>query len=142
LWSFFCNPTHVMRIVVAYCLCTSKTEGLKTVYQQHLQYIHTRGLPYNPVNLFDHDLSKQIKEWRGRGERIILMMHISDHPLQKKLYTKLKEQQTQSWRNSHMNAEARKSHTDIDKENPQLRLQKAGGRDHKSQHAHFCREPG
>ncbi len=36
LWSFFCNPTPVTRIVVVYCPCASKVEGLKSVYQQHL----------------------------------------------------------------------------------------------------------
>jgi hypothetical protein len=91
-WPFFCNPNHVTRIVVAYQPCASKTEGLKTVYQQHLRYIQSRGLPFNPVDLFDHGLSKQIKEWRGKGERIILMMDINDCPLQNKLYTKLKVQ--------------------------------------------------
>jgi hypothetical protein len=67
-WPFFCNPTHVTRIVVAYQPCSSKVEGLKMVYQQHVRYIQERGLQYNPVDLFDHDLSKQIKEWRKQGE--------------------------------------------------------------------------
>jgi hypothetical protein len=57
-WPFFCNPMHVARIVVAYRLCASKVEGLKTVYQQKVQYIQSRGLPYNVVELFDHDLCK------------------------------------------------------------------------------------
>jgi hypothetical protein len=35
-WLFYCNPTHVTRMVVAYCPCAGKTEGLKTVYQQHM----------------------------------------------------------------------------------------------------------
>jgi hypothetical protein len=35
-WPFFCNPTHVTRIVVAYRPCSSKVKGLKTVYQQQL----------------------------------------------------------------------------------------------------------
>jgi hypothetical protein len=33
-WPFFCNPTHVTRIVVAYCPCPSKVMGLNTIYQQ------------------------------------------------------------------------------------------------------------
>jgi hypothetical protein len=85
---------HVTRIVVAYRPCASKTEGLKTVYQLHLQYIQSRGLQFNPVKLFHHNLSRQIKEWRGKGKRIILMMDINNHPLRNKLYTKLKEQNT------------------------------------------------
>jgi hypothetical protein len=52
-------------------------------------------LPFNPVDLFDHNLSKQIKEWRGKREKIILMMEINDHPLWNKLYTKLKGQNTE-----------------------------------------------
>jgi hypothetical protein len=49
-WLFYCNPTHVTRIVVAYQPCASKTEGLKTVYQQHLRYIQSRGLHLIPWN--------------------------------------------------------------------------------------------
>jgi hypothetical protein len=86
-WLFYCNPTHITRIVVAYCPCAGKTDGLKIVYQQHMQ---SRGLSFNPIDLFDHDLSKQIKEWRGKGKRILLMMDINDHPMCSKFYTKLK----------------------------------------------------
>jgi hypothetical protein len=55
-WPFFCNPTHVTRIIIAYRPCTSKTEGLKTVYQQHMRYIQLRGLPFTPIDLFNHNL--------------------------------------------------------------------------------------
>jgi hypothetical protein len=89
-WLFYCNPTHVTRIVVVYHLCAGKTEGLKTVYQQHMRYIQSRGLSFNPIDLFDHNLSKQIKEWRGKGEQILLMMDVNDHPIRNKFYTKLK----------------------------------------------------
>ncbi len=44
------------------------------------------------MELFNHNLSKQVKEWRGKGERVILMMDINDHSLWNKFYTKLKEQ--------------------------------------------------
>ncbi len=54
-------------------------------FQQHLQYIQSRGLQFNPVKLFDHNISKQIKEWRGKGKRIILVMDITNHPLRNKL---------------------------------------------------------
>jgi hypothetical protein len=94
LWPFFCNPSHITRIVVAYQPCACKVEGLKTVYQQHIWYIQARGLQYNPVNLFDHDLSKQIKEWRKQGERIVLLMDVNDHPRHNKFYSTLKEQNT------------------------------------------------
>ncbi len=90
-WLFYCSPTHITRIVVAYRPCASKTVGLKTVYQQHMWYIQTRGLNFTPIELFDYNLRKQVKEWRRKGERIILMMDLNDHPLRNKLYKKLKE---------------------------------------------------
>jgi hypothetical protein len=43
----------------------------------------------NPINLFNNNLSKQIKEWRGKGERVIILMDINDHPLWNKFYKKL-----------------------------------------------------
>ncbi len=91
-WLFYCNPTHITRIVVAYRPCAGKTDGLKTIYQQHMQYIQMRGLNFNPIDLFDHDMCKQVKEWRGKGERIILMMDLNNHPMRNKLYMKLKDQ--------------------------------------------------
>ena len=60
-----------------------------------MQYIQLRGLPFNPVDLFDHNLCKQVKEWMGRGKRVLIMMDINDHPLQNKFYTKLQEQNTE-----------------------------------------------
>jgi hypothetical protein len=65
-WPFFCNPMLVTRIVVAYQPGASKVKGLKTVYQQHLQYIQSRGLPYSPVELFDHDLC--VLTWPPEGK--------------------------------------------------------------------------
>ncbi len=35
-WLFYCNPTHITWIVVAYRPCAGKTDCLKTVYQQHM----------------------------------------------------------------------------------------------------------
>ena len=59
-WPFYCNPTHVTKIVVAYRPCNRQAKGLKTVYQQHPRYIQSRGLKTDPVSLFNMDLSKQI----------------------------------------------------------------------------------
>ena len=80
-WPFYCNPIHVTRIVVAYRPCNWKSKGLKTVYQQHLWYIQSRGLATDPASLFDADLLKQIKEWRGAVERIVLVINVNGHPL-------------------------------------------------------------
>ena len=100
-WPFYCNPTHVTRIVVAYRPGSSKSEGLKTIYQQHMRYIQTRGLNTDPVALFDSDLSKQIKEWRDAGERIVLVIDVNGHPLYNNLYRQLNEQGTELEEFSH-----------------------------------------
>jgi hypothetical protein len=101
LWPFYCNPSHMTRIVVAYQPCGSKVRGLKTVYQQHVSYIQSRGLPLNPIEIFDSDLSKQIREWRTSGERIVLLMDVNRHPLHNKLYNRFKVEQTEMEEFSH-----------------------------------------
>ncbi len=64
------------------------------VYQQHMRYIQIRGLQTDPVNLFDSDLSKQIKEWRCAGEKIVLVINVNGHPLHNDLYRQLRECRT------------------------------------------------
>ena len=91
---FFCNPNHVSRIVVAYRTCHSKAKGLCTIYQQQLRYIQAQGINCFPVELFDRDLAKQIKEWRKSGERVVLVMDVNDHPLTSKFYQQLQKEQT------------------------------------------------
>ena len=66
---------------MAYRPRNRRSKGLKTVYQQHLRYIQSCDLETDPVSLFDVDLSKQIKEWRGAGERIVLAMDVNAHPM-------------------------------------------------------------
>jgi hypothetical protein len=90
-WPFFCNPTHVTRIVVAYRPCSSKVKGLKAVYQQQIRYMQSRGLQTDPVELFDRDLSKQIQEWQKQGEQIVLAMDVNGHPLQNNFFHLIKE---------------------------------------------------
>jgi hypothetical protein len=80
-----------MRIVVTYRPCTRKAKGLKTVYQQHVCCIQSRGLQTDPVALFDSTLSKQIKEWSGVGERIVLAIDVNSHPLNNDLYHQLQD---------------------------------------------------
>jgi hypothetical protein len=84
----------VIRIVVAYRPCTRKVKGPKTVYQQQVRYIQSRGLQTDPVPLFDSNLSKQIKEWKGAGERIVLAIDVNSHPLHNDLYQQLRERRT------------------------------------------------
>ncbi len=84
-----------MRIVAAYRPCARKVKGLKTVYQQHMHYIQSQGLQTDPVTLFDSNLSKQIKKWRGAGDRIVLMIDVNGHPLHNNLYQQLQERKTE-----------------------------------------------
>jgi hypothetical protein len=62
------------------------------IYQQQLRYIQAHGLNCSPVELFNKDLTNQIKEWRKSGERIVLLMDVNDHPLQSKFYQWLKRE--------------------------------------------------
>ncbi len=100
-WPFYCNPDHVTRLIVAYRPCARKAKGLKTVYQQHMRYIQIRGLQTDPVTLFDSDLSKQIKEWKHAGERIVLVINVNGHPLHNDLYRQLREHRTEMEEFSH-----------------------------------------
>jgi hypothetical protein len=100
-WPFYCNPTHVTRIVVAYRPFARKAKGLKTVYQQHMHYIQSRGLQADPEALFDTNLSKQIKEWRGAGERIVPVIDVNSHPLHNELYRQLQDRMTEMEEFSH-----------------------------------------
>ncbi len=59
------------------------------------------GLQKDPVELFDLDLSKQIMELQGAGERIVLVMVLNGHPLHNNLYNQLKECRTEMEEFSH-----------------------------------------
>ncbi len=87
--------------MVAYRHCGRKVKGLKTVYQQQVHYIQSRGLQADPVTLFDSNLSKQIKEWRGAGERIVFVINVNSHPLHNDLYQQLQEHRTEMEEFSH-----------------------------------------
>jgi hypothetical protein len=71
------------------------------VHQQHLRYIQSKGSQKDPVELFDLDLSKQIKEWRDAGDRIVLVMDLNGHPLHNNLYNQFKEHRIEMEEFSH-----------------------------------------
>ena len=81
--------------MVAYRPCARKVKGLKMVYQQQVRYIQSRGLQADSVTLFDSNLSKQMKEWRGTGERIVLVIDVNSHHLHNDLYRQLQECRTE-----------------------------------------------
>ena len=82
-------------------VCQRKSQGLKTIYQQHMRYIQLRGLTTDPTTLFDTDLAQQIKEWRGAGERIVLVIDVNSHLLYNNLYRQLKAKGTELEEFSH-----------------------------------------
>ncbi len=55
----------------------------------------------DPALLFDTNLSKQIKEWRVAGERIVLEIDVNGHPLYNNLYRQLQERSTEMEEFSH-----------------------------------------
>ena len=90
-WPFFANPKHVTRIVVAYRPGSAKSKGLKTVYQQHLRYMQRNGKLGTPIQMFDRDLTEQIKCWRSTGERVVLLMDVNADPLRNNLYNNIRK---------------------------------------------------
>jgi hypothetical protein len=34
-----------------------------------MRYIQTQGPNFTPIELFDYDLSKQVKKWRRKGKK-------------------------------------------------------------------------
>jgi hypothetical protein len=72
------------------------------IYQQQLCYIQKRGLTCSPVELFDKDLVQQIKEWRDKGEWIVLLMDVNDHPLNSK-FTNGYNKSVRTWKSSPTN---------------------------------------
>ncbi len=76
-WPFYCNPTHTIRLVVAYRPCATKVKGLKTVYQQQLRYIQAKGLNVTPLELFNKDLTKQLSKRHTAEEKIVLLMDVN-----------------------------------------------------------------
>lgn len=63
--------------------------------------VSAHGLETDPASLFDANLSKQIKEWRGVGERIVLVIDVNGHPLYNNLYHQLQERDTELEEFSH-----------------------------------------
>ena len=90
-WPFYNNPNHTTRIVVAYRPCATKVKGLKSIYQQHKRYMQQESIPGTPIEMFDRDLSDQIKKWRSAGEQVILLMDVNGDPLRNNLYKSIQE---------------------------------------------------
>jgi hypothetical protein len=51
-WLILADPSHPIRVIVAYQVGASKPKGVMTIYQQHLRHIQTNRLRMNPKQLF------------------------------------------------------------------------------------------
>ena len=66
------HPDQRLLIVSAYNVGKLKPKGLKTVYQQHLQYTQEKGISSAPRKLMCGDLIEQLRTWLHHGDRILL----------------------------------------------------------------------
>jgi len=79
-WVLSHNPLHRTRIVVAYCPGRhQQPKGPKTVFRQHMNYIYTHGLNTTPYRLFVDDITRQLKQWRAQGDRLLLFIDANEH---------------------------------------------------------------
>ena len=76
-WSFYRNPLHRTRIIVAYSPGQFR-KGPKTVYQQQMAYINSHQLTCTPLQLFLSDLVKQLSTWKAAGDRLILFIDANE----------------------------------------------------------------
>jgi hypothetical protein len=79
------------RIVCAYNVGKTKPTGLKTVYQQILQYIQNHDLDTNPRAMMRDDLIAQLRTWLQSGDRIFLFMDANENVIDGQLCSKLAE---------------------------------------------------
>ena len=89
--TIFQQSQPLKRIVVAYRPCLAKVKELKAVYyQQQKSYMQRENIQGTPLEMFDRDLSDQIKKWRSAGERVILLMDVNGDPLRNNLCRSIK----------------------------------------------------
>ena len=67
------------RVISAYAPCGSAASKEETYYQQQARYITEKGLKnMNPKKMFRDDLLAQLRKWRTKGDRIVLMMDANE----------------------------------------------------------------
>ena len=66
---------------MAYSVGKSKPQGLKTVYQQQLNFIQSNNKDTNPRRMFETDFQACLRIWRGQGERLVIFMDANEHIL-------------------------------------------------------------
>ena len=80
-WSWYLlegKENRRSRIVLAYAPCGSAASESTTYYQQQARYIKTKGLKTNSKEMFRKDLLRQLRKWRDKGDRLVLMMDATE----------------------------------------------------------------
>ena len=76
-WSWYLlegEEGYQIRVVTAYAPCVSAASNTETYYQQQARYIVEKALKTNLHEMFWEDLLIQLRKWRIRGDRMILVM--------------------------------------------------------------------
>jgi hypothetical protein len=68
-------------MIIAYQMGQAWQGGIRTIYQQHAQYMNLKGIPGTPWNLFQEGMVAAITKWRERGERLIIFIDMNEHIL-------------------------------------------------------------
>ena len=61
--------------------CGNVGVGDYMVYKQQERYIQEKGLKTNPKELFREDLLAVLRRWRGKGNRVVLIMDANKNVL-------------------------------------------------------------
>ena len=73
-WMKFTGKTVVTRIVVAYMPCPTRKQAVQATMAQHKRYWWLQGDTACPRKLMRRALIDKLKEWRGNGEKLILLI--------------------------------------------------------------------
>lgn len=88
----FSNPNQKCRVISMYNICRRVSEGLRTQYQQIMQYIQNNNITHqNPRQLFIQNFVKQCKAWKEAGDNPIMIGDINDDAISGKLTRCLKK---------------------------------------------------
>jgi hypothetical protein len=94
-WMFLGGAAgHNTRIITAYNPCCNKNINSGTSYQQQRWYFVTKKKDLTcPLILFHKHLIKELKQWQGMGDRIVLFMDHNEHVTDGKLRQALGERE-------------------------------------------------
>ena len=78
-WIKFTGKTVITRIVVAYMPCSTRKQAVHATMAQHRRYWRLQGKKTCPRKLMRLALIGKLKEWRGLGEKLILLIDSNEN---------------------------------------------------------------